>query len=220
EHFDSIAERYYVARAHRNHRLLKNLMWGNFFEAHQEFAGRNITVLEPMCGYADGKEILERHLHAAIDYQGFDFSSSVIARLRRDRPDLKVWQADVTTCELGRDCYDLILLLGGLHHVPDAAASVVQLLASALKPGGLFISLEPTYGNPLFKKARELIYRRNSLSMRAQSALFPSVRSLGSSNAPGSNDATCSFLACYHTSCITIPTLSRRSTLAARGWSR
>jgi SAM-dependent methyltransferase len=55
------------------------------------------------------------------------------------------------------------MLLGGLHHVPDAAPKVVRRLARALKANGILISFEPTFGNPLTRKVRERIYARNSL---------------------------------------------------------
>jgi SAM-dependent methyltransferase len=87
----------------------------------------------------------------------------VVERLRALHPDLDVRRTDVTTFEPTPLGYDLIILLGGLHHVPDAAAMVVRRLAGALKPGGLLVSFEPTFGNPLARRVRERIYDRNSL---------------------------------------------------------
>jgi hypothetical protein len=40
---------------------------------------------------------------------------------------------------------------------------VVRNLAPGLRPGGLFINLEPTHGNPVTKAVRDRIYRRNAL---------------------------------------------------------
>jgi SAM-dependent methyltransferase len=164
EHFDSIAARYYAARRHPNHVLLKDLLWEHVLRRTPLWSGRRpIEVLEPMCGYADGKFILERHLGRQVRYTGFDYSGSVVDRLRALHPGLDVRRADVTTFEPTPSGYDVIMLLGGLHHVPDAAPKVVRRLARALKANGILISFEPTFGNPLTRKVRERIYARNSL---------------------------------------------------------
>lgn len=164
EHFDSIAERYHTARQHANHILLKDLLWEHVLRRTPLWsAERPIDVLEPMCGYADGHRILERHLGCRLRYTGFDYSSSVVHRLHSVNPGLDVRRADVTTFEPMPLGYDVVMLLGALHHVPDAAPEVVPRLARALRPGGILISYEPTFGNPLTRRVRERIYARNSL---------------------------------------------------------
>ena len=162
EHFDNIAHRYYVARRHENHLLLKRLIWNDFFSDKDFLKVPGLHVLEAMCGYADGKAILEENLGVAIRYSGFDYSGSVIERLNSLKPDLHVFQQDITTFS-STDSYDAILLIGGLHHVPDAASAAVKTLAASLRSGGYFINLEPTNGNWLFGKIRERIYRGNEL---------------------------------------------------------
>jgi SAM-dependent methyltransferase len=87
----------------------------------------------------------------------------VVDRLRALDPGLDVRRADVTTFQPAPSSYDVIMLLGGLHHVPDAAPTVVGRLARALRPGGILISFEPTFGNRLARIIRERIYVRNSL---------------------------------------------------------
>jgi SAM-dependent methyltransferase len=162
-HFNAIAGRYFTARQHRNHLLLKDLLWDHVFERNDLSSRSPNDVLEPMCGYADGKRILERRLRTEFSYQGFDYSENVIDRLRSLDPTLNVSRADVTTFEPSRESYDLIILLGGLHHVPEAAPDVVVKLAAALRPGGVLINLEPTNGNPITRRIRERIYESNSL---------------------------------------------------------
>lgn len=120
-------------------------------------------MLEPMCGYAEGIEIAEQHFSLDCDYYGFDYSDVIVGELSRLLPDGRVWQADVTTYRPEPRTYDLVLLIGGLHHVPDKAPQVVQNLAAGLKEGGFFVNFEPTSGNPLFRVIREVIYRRNEI---------------------------------------------------------
>ena len=162
EHFNEVADRYHNARQGANHLLLKSLIWSNFLGRHPELKKDGLNVLEAMCGFADGKKILETTLGVKTNYSGFDYSDEVLETLKKDQPELKVFHADDGVVELEEE-YDLIILLGGLHHVPHIASDVVKRLSKAIKPGGYFINLEPTSGNPLFSWIRERIYNRNSL---------------------------------------------------------
>ncbi|MEH6825882.1 MAG: methyltransferase domain-containing protein [Motiliproteus sp.] len=162
EHFNRVAGRYRSARKDTNHLLLKSLIWSDFLEPHSKLKKQGLSVLEAMCGFADGKSIIETALEISTDYSGFDYSDEVIATLKNDQPEIKVFHADAGSVELTKE-YDLILLLGGLHHVPHIAEDVVARLAKAIKPGGYFINLEPTNGNALFSWIRRKIYQRNSL---------------------------------------------------------
>ena len=150
EHFDTIAERYEKARQHPNHLRLKDLIWKELIGKIVSDLPNPVKVLEPMCGFADGKLILSTHTEQTIDYYGFDYSNEVVTRLNRRQPELRVWQQDVSQFESG-DRFDIIILLGGLHHVPHIAGDVVARLSQCLAGGGLFINLEPTHGNSFFK---------------------------------------------------------------------
>lgn len=161
-HFDSIAERYEISRAHPNHRRLKDLIWSEALSCGAALPEGPLRVLEPMCGFADGHDILSRALDQGIHYTGFDYSAEVIDRLQRKRKDLKSFVADVSKFESEAQ-WDIIILLGGLHHVPHIAADAVQRLSNSLAPGGLFINFEPTHGNPLTRRIRERIYAKNEL---------------------------------------------------------
>lgn len=162
EHFNSVSERYHDARQHPNHLLLKELIWSSFLGPHNELKKDNLNVLEAMCGFADGKRILESILGINVKYSGFDYSDDVLTTLKEEQPELNVFHADAGAVELTEQ-YDVIILLGGLHHVPHIAKQVVERLSKAIKPGGYFINLEPTSGNPLFTMIRDRIYKKNSL---------------------------------------------------------
>ena len=68
EHFESISKRYFNARQNKNHLFLKKLMWNFFLHDKEMLKIKNIKVLEPMCGYAESKFILEEHLNIVIDF--------------------------------------------------------------------------------------------------------------------------------------------------------
>jgi SAM-dependent methyltransferase len=163
EHFNSIADRYHDARQGQNHLYLKRRMWDDVFRDLDDFRGRHIDVLEPMCGFCDGRDIVSSHLNPDLSYKGFDYSDSVVEIVRRERPGIDIWQADATKYRPAGQDFDLIILIGGLHHTPRDAATIVANLAPALRSGGIFVNFEPTHGNPIFKKVRDNIYSRNSL---------------------------------------------------------
>lgn len=163
EHFNQIAEKYFSARNHPNHLLLKRMIWEYFFLRHP-YLGQDIkNVLEPMCGMAEGYEILKMSNKGEFQYFGFDYSETMVEIARRDKPQLRVEWGDVTTFTSPIPPVDLIILIGGLHHVYSRTADVIANLTKALKPGGYFLSFEPTHNNWLARRARQRIYKSNSL---------------------------------------------------------
>ena len=183
-HFDGIAEDYFAARRNTNHLLLKELMWRDFLGGRNELRREGLRVLEAMCGFADGKDIVEGALGVKVHYAGFDYSNAVVAKLRATRPELDIRQADVTSY-VAHETYDLVVLLGGLHHVHHAAAEAVKRVSRAVEPGGYLLNLEPTNGNPLFRRVRERIYRRNALFDAATERAFEVTELFGLFEAAG-----------------------------------
>jgi len=173
EYFNSIADRYHEGRQASNHLYLKDLIWRDVFSHFPDLKGSKLDVLEPMCGFCDGYGLIRRHLSSQICYRGFDYSDAVVETVKKDNPDLDVWQADATKYKPAADSCDLIILIGGLHHTPLDAQAIVKNLAAGLRTGGLFISYEPTHGNPLVRMVRDGIYRNNSLFDEQTERAFP-----------------------------------------------
>ncbi len=162
QHFDSIASEYYRGRQDPNHELIKNLTWKYFFDRAQFLKVDGLRVLEPMCGFAEGKFIIGQNLGIKIDYEGFDYSPGIVSEVKNLYPGLKVYEQDVTTFRCTRK-FDLIMISGGLHHVPDYAEKVVRNLSECLESGGYFVISEPTNNNFINKKIRDRIYRKNRI---------------------------------------------------------
>lgn len=162
EHFNGIAEKYFAARNHPNHVALKTAIWKHFFARHPEIS-RVKSVLEPMCGMAEGYEILKSNTAAHFDYIGFDYSETMVEIAKRDKPGLRVEWGDVTSFISPVNPVDLVILIGGLHHVYSRTDDAIRQMTTALKPGGLFLSLEPTHDNWLARRVRQKIYESNSL---------------------------------------------------------
>ena len=163
EHFNSIAAHYQAARGGTNYVYLNHLLWGTVLKDIDRFRNRPAKVLEPMCGFGDGFFIVKNFLSDQLTYSGYDYSDAVISMVRQQNPVLNVWQADATKYDPEPSHFDIVIIIGGLHHVFHHAPEIVAKCARALTPGGLFISLEPTYGNSITRNVRERIYRTNPL---------------------------------------------------------
>ena len=163
EHFNSIAAHYQAARGGANYVYLNHLLWGTLLKDIDRFRNRPVKVLEPMCGFGDGFFIVKNFLSDQLTYSGYDYSDAVISMVRQQNPILNVWQADATKYDPGPSNFDVVIIIGGLHHVFRHAPEIVAKCARALTPGGLFISFEPTHGNRVTRSIRERIYRTNPL---------------------------------------------------------
>ncbi len=159
KHFNAIAKKYFDARKDPNHLYYKELLWDNFFKNNTYLLDQK-NVLEPMCGYAEGFEILQKHLVNKIDYEGFDYSEEIINLL--SKKNLKVYVMDITKF-IPKKKYDIVIIIGGLHHVPQYVEHVLATINDSLKVGGYFINFEPTHNSFITKYIRDKIYKGNSL---------------------------------------------------------
>ena len=161
-HFENISETYFKSRQTENHLHLKKLMWSYFFKSKEYLRKDNLSVLEPMCGYSEGKKIIKKNVGAITTYEGFDYSTVLIEKVNKTNPELNVYVQDITTFNSDKT-YDIIIIIGGLHHVPSFCEDAVKMLRKNLNPKGHFIVFEPTHNNFLFRKIRERIYKKNEL---------------------------------------------------------
>ena len=164
EHFENIAKQYFNARKSPTHLQIKRYIWEYFF-SRIHLNEETYNVLEPMCGYAEGKYILEHYGKLNINYVGFDYSRNLIDLVKKEQPDLAISWQDITTLDESEygERFDLIILIGGLHHVYEKVDIVMEKLVASLRKGGYFINFEPTHDFFLFKMVRERIYEKNKL---------------------------------------------------------
>lgn len=163
EHFNSISDEYKTARKNKKHLRLKELIWTDAFRNITFPNRRPLKVLEAMCGFAEGERVIRQYTQIDYEYHGFDYSDQVVQDMNSQHPHLKVWQDDATKWDPNNGKFDIIILIGGLHHIPNAAKNTTSLLTDSLVDGGLFINFEPTHANPLTKKVRQRIYEKNPL---------------------------------------------------------
>lgn len=75
-----------------------------------------------------------------------------------DNSRLHFVQGDATQLPLAEDSFDTVIMLGGVHHVPDRIALFRQVF-KILKPGGTYIWREPVSDFWLWKILRAIVYR-------------------------------------------------------------
>jgi SAM-dependent methyltransferase len=148
-------------------------MWRDALAGVTRFRGQHVDVLEPMCGFGDGLGIIRKFLTDDISYSGYDYSDTVVASVAKSEPSLNIWQADATTYQPTTNAYDIIILTGGLHHTPKDAAKIIANCSRGLKRKGIFINLEATDGNILFRLIRKAIYRKNAIFDETTEQAFP-----------------------------------------------
>jgi len=161
EHFEKIAELYCKARKDAKHLFLKKHMWDVFLKELSFPFTEKLNILEAMCGVAEFYNILKERLDKDFTFDAFDYSENMVVFSMEKNPGINVWTQDVTTFCVP-DSYHVVCILGGLHHVHRYADRVLHNISRSLRPGGLFISLEPTHNNPIFALIRRAIYWKNS----------------------------------------------------------
>jgi SAM-dependent methyltransferase len=160
-HFEKIAGMYYAARLNASHLAFKDILWRKFFSRNiVSFSSSHKKVLEPMCGYGEGRKIIGEHLGQPSSYAGFDFSMEMVSKARQNYPADNIFYQDIMAYE-PQDQYDILIVIGGLHHVYRHVDRVLKILYKAAAPGGLLINFEPTHNNFVIGKIREHVYSRN-----------------------------------------------------------
>ncbi len=115
------------------------------------------TVAEICSGQADAFALLGDRIDLGV---GVDISLPMIQVARRRHFASKFFfvQADATRVPLAAGVFDHVVMLGGIHHVPDRAALFGQV-HRLLRPGGRFIWREPVSDFFLWRWLRAAVYR-------------------------------------------------------------
>lgn len=169
-HFEGVAAQYADTRLKdSNFVQFKRLLWRYALSNLGDDSQKKLVVLEAMCGLCDGYQILRENGIPVGQYYAFDYSDTMISRAQEimanraselGLDNLSIFAADITSFSSHRE-FDLIMLIGGLHHVYAQAEVALSRVVRSLRPGGLFINFEPTHANPITQRIRESIYENN-----------------------------------------------------------
>ena len=114
----------------------------------------------PTAGLIDPTTSWFKSVYGAV--QATSASRPLVEEAGRRLPGCRIFVQDVTRFE-AQGQFDLVILIGGLHHVHAQSAEVLRRLCSALKPCGCLINFEPTQNNSIARAVRDRVYRRNTL---------------------------------------------------------
>lgn len=161
--FNSRVETYLSKKTSPQRQIYISLLWKLVFSYASMFSSgkQNVCILEPMCGWS-AYDLVTKNFPGTIQkYDAFDYSEKMINIGKSLYPDVNFWVQDATTFVPDVAEYDIILLIGGLHHVPKYAPNILDNLSKCLKSDGCMINLEPTFNNHLLSFFCNLIYRKN-----------------------------------------------------------
>ena len=155
QHYDRIAETY-----------AENLTYPHTLEymSYLDDALRDTVNTEELgccaeicCGTGEAFALFDQSIAEGV---GIDVSISMlrIARKSFKNSPLFFVQGDATRLPLKNESFDSVIVLGGIHHVPDRRALFAQIFR-ILKPGGVFIWREPVSDLWLWKLLRSVVYR-------------------------------------------------------------
>jgi SAM-dependent methyltransferase len=130
-----------------------------------ELDGR--AVLEAMCGSGHSTAYL---LECGARVTGLDVSAHAIDLFRNKWPRCETVLASILEPGLPPDSFDVVVVVGGLHHVHPHVEDAVAEIWKLLKPGGFFCFSEPHTGS-LMDVARRLWYARDAMFETNESAV-------------------------------------------------
>ena len=155
EHYDEIANAY-VNNLNYPHTLEYMSYLDDVLREH--VSSENLGVCaEICCGTGEGFSLFSESIDKGV---GVDVSSSMLSKGKQslNNPRLHFVQGDATQLPLVSNSFDSVIMLGGIHHVPDRQALFRQI-SRILKPGGVFIWREPVSDFWLWKFLRAIIYK-------------------------------------------------------------
>ena len=149
--FDDIASEYAGKdlapgqREARRHRLIQSIRCLDLTS--------NPEILEVGCGAGFSAEYLAGTFSR---YKGIDYSENLIAFAEHTHggPGVEFETADLNTLRED-ETFDVILMIGLLHHLDDPVASLTRL-SRLLRPGGWLLANEPQSGNVLISVLRSI----------------------------------------------------------------
>jgi 2-polyprenyl-3-methyl-5-hydroxy-6-metoxy-1,4-benzoquinol methylase len=129
-------------------------------------ARQDVDVLEVGCGAGFAARYLAGRYGR---YMGVDHAESLVALARRHHqlPNVRFESAGVHELS-SAERFDVILLIGVLHHLDDLPASLTRMV-ELLKPGGWLVANEPQRANPVvgwLRAVRKRVDREYSRDQR------------------------------------------------------
>ncbi len=164
-HYDKIAkdyERHYYDKYSQQYRI----------EFIHEPMTKNIKLegartLEAMCGSGSVVPFL---IERGAKVAGLDISSQALEIFKKKWPDCEAIQASMLDTKIPENSFDLIVIVGGLHHAHPYVEGVINEVHRILKPGGYFCFFEPHAGS-FPDRVRNIWYKADKLFEKNEKAI-------------------------------------------------
>lgn len=163
-HFDNIGSFYINSRRNSKHLAYKKIMWDFILDKFKKYldTDKKLLGIEAMCGNAETSMLFINNF-PDIKMHAFDLSLNMINSIDKNIGEkIIISENDIFKLDI-KNCYDFAVIIGGLHHIAENPDIGLKNIYNALKPNGIFLNLEPTQNNFLWKIIRNDIYRRNPL---------------------------------------------------------
>lgn len=115
------------------------------------------VVAEPCCGTGEVARVFKDRFEVLI---GVDVSRRMLSLAAKNglNDDIFYIHGDATTLPLADNSCDTVVMIGGIHHVPERER-LFREVYRVLKPGGNFLFREPVNDFWLWRMIRAVIYR-------------------------------------------------------------
>ncbi len=112
---------------------------------------RGARVADLGCGSGVFTDLLQRH---GCDCTGLDLSPKLIEIARAKFPAVEFVEGDVEQLPFADASFDVVLLSGLVHHLPDPARCAAEVFR-VLRRGGRFVAFDPNRMNPFMWAYRD-----------------------------------------------------------------
>ena len=120
--------------------------------------GRHLRALDLMCGEGIFLPVLEQLYDEVI---GMDLSMEMLRLVETERR-FRIFAGDALRTPFVPASFDVIVVRGGLHHLPDRLSEVFSEVRRILRPGGRLVFLEPCDDNWMIRVFRRFVYRTSA----------------------------------------------------------
>ena len=156
QQYDKLAELYQSHYSDQTSERYRRKFIDEPMLASVELKGKK--VLEAMCGSGQTTGYL---LEQGAEVTALDLSPDLVESFKQRWPGCKAHCASIYQTGFTDQSFDVVVIVGGLHHLhPDIDTAMVEV-HRVLKPGGMFCVMEPHTGS-LADKVRRLWYKFDS----------------------------------------------------------
>ena len=165
QHFDSISERYAAhygdewSQRYR-HKFINDNMLG-------DIDLKGLKVLDAMCGSGETAQYL---LSKGAKVTALDISEEEIKTFRENFPECEGCCGSIFSTNFPDESFDVVVVVGGLHHLQPDVALAMEEMYRILKPKGYFCFMEPHAGS-LPDIARQIWYKFDRIFAENEAAV-------------------------------------------------